>query len=214
MDYIIIALLWIAYCFIHSYMISIRFTIWVKKILGEYYAFYRLFYVIVSFILLVPVLYYSSGLASDIIVTWNPPWSYIRYALMILALFVFLRAFIFDYDLLSFLGIRQVISFKAKAVPHSNTITKNGLLGIVRHPMYSAAIVFLWCQTFRMTDIVINVVLTGYFIIGTILEERKLVLEFGDSYREYQKEVPMLVPFMKGSKLLLTGENKEQEKLH
>jgi len=30
-----------------------------------------------------------------------------------------------------------------------------------------------------------------------ILEERKLVIEFGDSYIRYQKEVPMLIPFTK-----------------
>jgi protein-S-isoprenylcysteine O-methyltransferase Ste14 len=178
-------------------MISIRFTVWLKQILKDYYAFYRFFYVIVSVVLLVPVLYYSSKLASGIIMTWNPPWSYIRYALMILAIIVFLKAFFLDYDSLSFLGIRQMMTFRTNPVSQSQTITRNGLLGIVRHPMYVAAIVFLWCQTFRLTDVVINVVLTTYFVIGTILEERKLVLEFGETYRQYQKEVPMLIPFWK-----------------
>jgi protein-S-isoprenylcysteine O-methyltransferase Ste14 len=48
-----------------------------------------------------------------------------------------------------------------------------------------------------LSDIVVNAVLTAYVIIGTMLEERKLVLEFGDSYVRYQKEVPMLIPFTK-----------------
>jgi len=74
---------------------------------------------------------------------------------------------------------------------------KNGLLGIVRHPMYFAVIIYLWCQTFRLSDVLVNAVLTVYVIIGTILEERKLVLEFGDPYVQYQKEVPMLIPFVK-----------------
>jgi len=30
-----------------------------------------------------------------------------------------------------------------------------------------------------------------------MLEERKLVMEFGASYIQYQKEVPMLIPFVK-----------------
>ena len=46
-------------------------------------------------------------------------------------------------------------------------------------------------------DIVINTVLTVYVIIGTKLEEKKLVLEFGDAYIKYQREVPMLIPFTK-----------------
>jgi protein-S-isoprenylcysteine O-methyltransferase Ste14 len=33
--------------------------------------------------------------------------------------------------------------------------------------------------------------------MGTILEEKKLVLEFGDTYVKYQQEVPMLIPFTK-----------------
>jgi protein-S-isoprenylcysteine O-methyltransferase Ste14 len=48
-----------------------------------------------------------------------------------------------------------------------------------------------------MMDIIINMVLTIYVIIGTRLEERKLVLEFGDIYIKYQQEVPMLIPFTK-----------------
>jgi protein-S-isoprenylcysteine O-methyltransferase Ste14 len=48
-------------------------------------------------------------------------------------------------------------------------------------------------------DVVTNVVLTIYVIIGTKLEERKLVLEFGDTYIQYQKEVPMLIPFTKSN---------------
>jgi protein-S-isoprenylcysteine O-methyltransferase Ste14 len=42
--------------------------------------------------------------------------------------------------------------------------------------------------------------LTVYIIIGTKLEEKKLVLEFGEAYIKYQKEVPMLIPFTKVEK--------------
>jgi len=197
MEYLFIALIWIAYCFLHSYMISIRFTTWMKQVLKGYYAFYRLFYVIVSIVTLLPVLYYSEQLASDVIITWHTPWSYVRYALIVLSILIFLKAFFFDYDSLSFVGIRQILNYNKKSVLTTGGITKSGLLGIVRHPMYLAVIIFLWCLTFRLSDIVVNTVLTGYVIIGTFLEERKLVLEFGDSYRKYQKEVPMLVPFLK-----------------
>jgi protein-S-isoprenylcysteine O-methyltransferase Ste14 len=37
-------------------------------------------------------------------------------------------------------------------------------------------------------------VISIYFIIGSILEERKLVSEFGERYREYQQTVSMLIP--------------------
>jgi protein-S-isoprenylcysteine O-methyltransferase Ste14 len=71
------------------------------------------------------------------------------------------------------------------------------LLGIVRHPLYLGVIIFIWCNMFSTTDLVINSVLTVYIFIGTLLEEKKLILEFGDSYIQYKKEVPMIVPFLK-----------------
>jgi protein-S-isoprenylcysteine O-methyltransferase Ste14 len=63
--------------------------------------------------------------------------------------------------------------------------------------MYLALIIYLWMQTFRVVDIIVNIILTIYVIIGTILEEKKLILEFGEAYKQYQKKVPMLIPFTK-----------------
>jgi len=197
MNYFLIALIWAGYCSLHSYMISIRFTNQMKLVLKSHYAYYRLFYVLISTVLLFPVFYYTGLLKSEVIITYHPPWSYIRYAFVICSLLIFFKAFLFDYDSLSFLGFRQIINFRKKIVNQQEGIKKSGLLGIVRHPMYSATILFLWCQTFRLSDIVANAVLTAYVIIGTMLEERKLVQEFGNSYIQYQKEVPMLIPFTK-----------------
>ncbi len=119
-----------------------------------------------------------------------------RYVLIAGSLLMFFWAFFFNYDSLSFFGIRQIINFgKIKEINSSEELKRKGLLGITRHPMYLALLIFLWCQTFRVTDIVVNTVLTIYVIIGTFLEEKKLILEFGDSYLKYQKEVPMLIPF-------------------
>jgi protein-S-isoprenylcysteine O-methyltransferase Ste14 len=38
-----------------------------------------------------------------------------------------------------------------------------------------------------------NVLWTAWMIIGTVLEERGLLASFGDAYRDYQTEVPMLI---------------------
>jgi protein-S-isoprenylcysteine O-methyltransferase Ste14 len=32
-------------------------------------------------------------------------------------------------------------------------------------------------------------------VVGTVWEERDLVAEFGDTYRDYQRRVPMLIPW-------------------
>jgi methanethiol S-methyltransferase len=198
MEYLFIALLWAGYCALHSYLISVRFTNFVIRLLKNYYAFYRLFYILISLILLIPLINFTSHIDTNVIITYTPPLSFIRYVLIYGSLLMFFWAFFFNYDSLSFFGIRQMLNFrKENKINPSDAIKRNGLLGIMRHPMYLALIIYLWCQNFRVVDIVVNTVLTIYVIIGTKLEERKLVLEFGDAYIKYQQEVPMLIPFTK-----------------
>jgi protein-S-isoprenylcysteine O-methyltransferase Ste14 len=198
MKYLILSTVWAAYCFLHSFLISTWLTNIIARTLKNYYAFYRLFYILISLVLLILVINYGNQLDSEIIISYVSPWSVIRLVLMYGSLLMFFWAFFFNYDSLSFFGIRQILNFgKAKKTNPSEQIKKNGLLGLIRHPMYLALIIYLWCQTFRLADIVVNTVLTIYVIIGTKLEEKKLVLEFGDAYVKYQQEVPMIIPFTK-----------------
>ena len=199
MKYLLIALLWTAYCTLHSYLISIRFTNLMQRILKKYFAFYRLFYVLLSLILLIPLINYTLQLTGNkAIVNDGIALEILRYILSFGSMILFFRAFFFDYDVLSFFGIRQILSFgKPKKISHPEDFKRSGLLGIIRHPMYLALIIYLWSQTRSLTDIVVSSVLTIYILVGTRLEEKKLVLEFGESYINYQKEVPMLIPFTK-----------------
>jgi methanethiol S-methyltransferase len=199
MDYLLIASMWIAYCILHSFLISTSFTNLLSRLLKNYYAFYRIFFVSVSLVLLILLIRYTDQLDSNIIITYSQPLNIVRYMLILGSLSMFFWAFFVDYDSLSFFGIRQILDFgkTKKKINPSEDLKRNGLLGVVRHPMYFALIVYLWCQTFTVTGIIVNIVLTIYIIMGTILEEKKLVLEFGDVYVKYQREVPMLIPFTK-----------------
>jgi methanethiol S-methyltransferase len=200
-NYLLVVLLWTAYCALHSFLISIRFTALMTHLLKNYYAFYRLFYVVISFLLLVPLIRFTGELESPVIITYGASLSVARYALMSGSLLLFFWAFFFNYDSLSFFGIRQILNFaKPNTAATPVELKRNGLLGMVRHPMYFALILYLWCQTFRMMDLVINTLLTLYVLIGTWLEEQKLVLEFGEAYLRYQRQVPMLIPFLKSKR--------------
>ena len=174
------------------------FTNLLARSLKNYYAFYRIFFVSFSLVLLIPLIRYTDQFDSNIIITYSPPWNTVRYIFLLGSLSMFFWAFFIDYDSLSFFGIRQILNFgKERKVNPSEDLKRSGLLGVVRHPMYFALIVYLWCQTFTVTGIIVNIVLTIYIITGTILEEKKLILEFGDTYVKYQQEVPMLIPFTK-----------------
>ncbi len=193
-----IALLWAAYCALHSYLISTGFTNLLSRLLKKYYAFYRLFYVLISLFLLIPLINYTVQLDSNIIVVYGPTLEIIRVVLIYGSLLMFFWAFFLNYDSLSFFGFRQILNLaNVKKSNPSTEIKRKGLLGIIRHPMYFTLIIYLWCQTHKLSDIVVNLVLTVYIYIGTRLEEKKLILEFGEKYIKYQSEVPMLIPFTK-----------------
>ena len=46
-----------------------------------------------------------------------------------------------------------------------------------------------------VSALIVNGLLTVYLVTGTWLEEQKLIREFGDTYRNYQNRVSMLIPY-------------------
>lgn len=101
-----------------------------------------------------------------------------------------------QYDMLSLAGIRQIMTgSKQKLNLRKAKLNYNGILGIIRHPWYLAAGILFWASDLGISEIIRNIILDCYLIIGAHLEERKLVFELGDEYREYQRQVPMFIPF-------------------
>lgn len=65
----------------------------------------------------------------------------------------------------------------------------------VRHPLYTCCLLIIWsCPILTFDRLLFNVLWTVWIIIGTKLEERDLITTFGESYRDYQRKVPMLIP--------------------
>ena len=147
MGYLMIASLWIAYCLLHSFLISTSFTNLLISILKNYYAFYRIFYVSISLALLIPLIDYTAQLDNKVIINYGMALTIVRYILISGSLLMFFWAFFFNYDTLSFFGIRQALNFgKIKKINPSEDVKKNGLLGI--YP-YSAVLAFKICNFYE-----------------------------------------------------------------
>jgi protein-S-isoprenylcysteine O-methyltransferase Ste14 len=66
----------------------------------------------------------------------------------------------------------------------------------VRHPLYFFMLVLLWSAPNVTSDrLLLNVLWTFWIVLGSYLEEKDIVTEFGERYRDYQKTVPMLLPW-------------------
>jgi protein-S-isoprenylcysteine O-methyltransferase Ste14 len=179
----------------HSLLISRGVVSFIKRILQQSFAYYRLFYNVISLITLLPVLMYQFSLEEIVLFDWPGLWLLVKIALYITA-FIFFYGGYRVYDMDYVLGLKQIREFSEGAEPEPVPFKTSGLLEYVRHPWYSGGILLVWGFG-DITDVslTIKVILTLYFIIGTILEERKLVIEIGEPYRQYCRRVPMLVPW-------------------
>jgi len=100
---------------------------------------------------------------------------------------------LFQTDAWSFLGFRQLV--QPTAVDKPATLVIKGLYRWVRHPIYTAGLVFIWLTPVMTANLLaMNAGLTIYIVVGALFEERKLLREFGQAYIDYRRRTPMLVP--------------------
>jgi len=205
MIYLYAVLGWVVWCTLHSTLISIPVTEYLKRKLREGFRFYRLFYNAFSLATLIPLLLYSASMRQEPIFRWEGSLWVIPYLLLVTGIGLFLVGGR-NYSLLQFLGITQIQSGAGnRSMSAYTSFVVSGIHRMIRHPWYLGGMMIVWSGDLSLSTILNNMVITSYFIIGAILEERKLVREFGESYREYQRNVSMFFPY-KWLKARITGE--------
>ena len=92
-------------------------------------------------------------------------------------------------------GIRPILDRLRGRIPGKMPFSARGAYLLVRHPLYLFSILMIWsCPDLTTDRLLFNILWTVWIVIGAFLEERDLIAEFGDTYREYRKRVPMLIP--------------------
>jgi len=106
----------------------------------------------------------------------------------------------FLVDHFDLMGLRQV-TLQLRRMPYEPPrFTESSAYGYVRHPMMLAFLIAFWA-TPRMSvgHLVLALAMTGYIVLGTLLEERDLLRGLGTRYADYRRRVPMLVPRLRRS---------------
>jgi protein-S-isoprenylcysteine O-methyltransferase Ste14 len=72
---------------------------------------------------------------------------------------------------------------------------------IVRHPLYVGWIMAFWATPEMTTGhLVFAIALTAQILISIPYEEHDIEEALGETYRDYKRRTPMLVPFLKSKK--------------
>jgi protein-S-isoprenylcysteine O-methyltransferase Ste14 len=92
-------------------------------------------------------------------------------------------------------GLRQAFFAMRGAEPPAQSFKTPLLYKVVRHPLMLGLLLAYWA-TPEMTvgHLLFAVLNTAYILIGLQFEERDLIAEFGATYQQYRRRVPMLLP--------------------
>jgi protein-S-isoprenylcysteine O-methyltransferase Ste14 len=96
-------------------------------------------------------------------------------------------------------GLKQIYEY-VKSIPPKPVQFKLTLFyRIVRHPIMLGFIIAFWAiPVMTLGHLIFAITTTAYILVAiTYLEERDLIKMHGESYREYQRNVPKILPLPK-----------------
>lgn len=175
----------------HSGMVRQSFKAWLARFVPDYYVG-ALYSIASGLTLLLVVLLWQES--PDVVVSATGILRWTMRAVFLLALVgvVWGATALRGFDAFSLRPIRDRFATRK---PRPAVLTIRGPYRWVRHPQYLFVLLMIWAHPQLTTDrLLFNLLWTTWIVIGTRLEERDLVAEFGDQYRRYQRHVAMLIP--------------------
>jgi protein-S-isoprenylcysteine O-methyltransferase Ste14 len=103
----------------------------------------------------------------------------------------------FNIDHFELFGLRQAYTqFTGKAMPKV-LFKMVGLYKWVRHPIQTGLLIGMWAvPAASLSHLMLAGGMTVYIFIGLYFEEKDLVKEFGQTYRDYKTKVGKVIPFI------------------
>lgn len=201
---VLLLVLWGLYALLHSLLASLTAKRHIAAHHPQLMPYYRLGYNAIAVLLLLPPLYLTWAWRGPLLWQWSGPLFWVANGLALLAVAGFFWTLRY-YSGAEFLGLSQA-QRREKRVADQEHFHLSPLHRYVRHPWYALGLVIIWTRDMDAMFLATACVITLYFVLGSRLEERKLLSYHGEVYREYRKRVPGLIP------LPWRHLNKEQER--
>ncbi|HSP87690.1 MAG TPA: isoprenylcysteine carboxylmethyltransferase family protein [Ignavibacteriaceae bacterium] len=197
-DVLIIILGFFLFSLSHSVLASFKIKTKAAKWLGNYIAFYRLFYNIIS-VILVFLLYLYLPKPDLIVYDLSYPYDF----LILIPQFLSLAGLIWSVKyigLKQFLGLDQAEQwfknqYDVSQLDEKMTLTFDGPYKYVRHPIFLFGGLFILFRPvmglFYLTCVICIIL---YIFIGSLYEEKRMIEKFGEKYIKYKKNIPGFFP--------------------
>lgn len=192
MNYTQFTIALIIYFVLHSILAASKVkALFIKP--GSNTSGYRLFYNAIAILTAIPLVYFYLHLEAKPVFNYGWPTKIMGLLLGLGGLIIIAKA-LKQYDLREFSG------WEAKKQTRNKPplLVTTGMNAWVRHPLYFGMILLAWGFFFYQADyrsLILSIIICLYLIIGTRLEEQKLIEEFGEKYLCYREQVPGLIPF-------------------
>lgn len=179
---------------VHSVLASHTFKHWMRQLFGAeaFFRLYRFAYNLFAVASFFPILVILATFPDRVLYSLPAPWLYLLTVVQGLAA-IALIAGVMQTGPLEFAGLAQLVPSYGDSKPAE--LVTSGLYAYVRHPLYTAGLVFIWASPeMTVNRLALWLVFTLYILIGAWFEERKLLRDFGSVYADYKARTPMLIP--------------------
>ena len=176
----------------HTIMARQSFKTWVTEFIPQA-AERSLFVLATAVVLWIAIWFWPQ----DTQVVWSVSNRYLSMALTGFAIFGWAYLFIATFAINHFelFGLQQVFQHfqgkEIKKVPFKESL----MYGFDRHPIMTGALIGMWSTPNMTADhLLFSLFFTAYVVFGVSIEERDLIKQWGDGYRDYKKRVKSIVP--------------------
>jgi protein-S-isoprenylcysteine O-methyltransferase Ste14 len=145
----------------------------------------------------------AAALAVAFLSMWFWDWLYFLNFTLVNWFSIFFGAMLIVFGLVVSAAASQIISVSTVADMRADRqpeLITHGIYSHIRHPLYLATVAIFSGLALLYPFprvIVFSIAMSAYTIIGAVLEERKLIIQYGESYEEYKNQAGFLLPHLR-----------------
>ena len=192
---IILVFCLVAFAVIHSLTASLPFKRFIVGVLGSRVeTLYMPVYSLIAVLTIAPLVYLLIKNPGPVLYIIPSPWRWLMVGGQLTAAIVAPRAM---RDAPHRFKLRSQLA--APKTPEAGPLNIQGIYRWVRDPFLLTGLVIIWLTPFMTVNLLVLYILsTIYLYLGSLHWETRLVSQFGDEYREYQKRVHRIIPHSGG----------------